>query len=597
MRSLTKNQRVLAIPIILMMVTVGIGLGFRFTEGPFKPSPIPEDDYSYVQKLADFKIKQLMRQSDIPGVAISLLDDQDIIMEEYYGLANVAENIPFSNLTNLKIGSITKLFTAIEVMRLVEDGLVDLDHPLTEYLPEFQLNYRFNSTPITIRQLLSHRSGLPRDDILVSWYWDNNLDCLGDQMRSLKDTYAAYPAGTRFKYSNVGFNILAHLIETKRGQPYLFYMEEKIFQKIGMNNTHYLTSFLANRTSLALGYYQDGNEIGPYSDFDLIEMGSGGLISQMGDLQIFFRSLVTEFLPEDPLLSSTILSSSILSSSALNSMYEPQFYSNEDPQEIGLGFTINTQVLSKKVVFHAGVNQGRHSLFAYIPETKQGVILFGNHDDFEEFAKTIVFDLLGLMLETKTGIKSPESNDVETYEMSQQEMEKFEGFYAVNGEVAEIFLDRSNVKISYAGQTMKLTPINKSAFRLQHWLLRDLDYRISFVQGGTFEGESDMIMIVSIGNAHNEFCPQIYQLPEFTLSGNYILSPRVDSIYTESDDFGTAIIEQRDGFCFLPLFNAVLIPINDEEILLVGGMWDGETLFMKNGGDLLIFQHLIFQRR
>ena len=105
-----------------------------------------------------------------------------------------------------------------------------------------------------------------------------------------------------------------------------------------------------------------------------------------------------------------------------------------------------------------------------------------------------------------------------------------------------------------------------------------------------------MILIVTIEDSHNVYCPRIDPDDIFDLSGMYALSPRVYSIYTQSDDFGTTRIEKREGICYLSLFNAVLVPITSEEILLRGGEWDGEILQVQEDGNLLIFQDMIFAR-
>ena len=108
-----------------------------------------------------------------------------------------------------------KAFTAIETLRLVEDGLVDLDTPITAYIPDFALQSRFpNSEPITVRSILTHRSGLPRNGC----HWvDFTPNVLADLVTSLEDCYQTYPVGYRYKYSNVGFDLLGYLVEETRG--------------------------------------------------------------------------------------------------------------------------------------------------------------------------------------------------------------------------------------------------------------------------------------------------------------------------------------------------------------------------------------------
>ncbi|WP_457918944.1 serine hydrolase domain-containing protein [Candidatus Lokiarchaeum ossiferum] len=575
--------------LLFFMITMGgISGGIRLVKGPIKPVSIPIGDYSFTTKVVDFKINQIIRRYDVPGAAVSLLDEQEIIMEKYYGWANEDAKISFSNTTVLKIGSITKLFTAIEIMHLVEDGLIDLDHPLTDYLPEFYIKSHFNSTPITIRHILSHRAGLPRNDNLELWHWDNGTDCLKDQMKSLAESTLSYPAGTRYKYSNIGYDLLAHVIESLRNQSFVYYMEENFFHKWNMRGTHYFSSDFIDPSLISVGYYQNGHETVPYHDMDINSLGSGAMLSQMGDLQKFFQILVKDAGSEEE---------RILSFDTINAMYDLQYCSDRDPQETGLGFQINTHKLAKKVVFHTGVNLGRHSCFAYIPETKQGVILFGNHDNFEEPAKNLIFEILELMLETKTGISPQKIVSKDEIYISQAELEQYVGTYIIDGQIATIKTSNRGLKINYLDQNMRMIPINSTTFKLKHWFLGEMGYEVRFISGSSFSGESDLIMILSLEKSHYIFCPRIYPLENFDLSGNYTLFHRVCSLYTESKEFGNTKIEKRDGFCFIPLLKAVLVPFSSKEVLIIGGLWDGETIFIQDQGEHLEFQNMIFFRQ
>jgi CubicO group peptidase (beta-lactamase class C family) len=159
-----------------------------------------------------------MDKYDLPSVAVALIDDQEVVYKQAYGLANLETKKPATLDTVYKLGSITKLFTGIEIMRMYEEGLIDLDAPITDFIPEFSINSRFSSSePITIRSILAHRSGLPRNDTLLEWYWESQPDVLKAQTDSLADAYQAFPVGYRYKYSNIGYNILGRLIEVIRG--------------------------------------------------------------------------------------------------------------------------------------------------------------------------------------------------------------------------------------------------------------------------------------------------------------------------------------------------------------------------------------------
>ena len=128
-----------------------------------------------------------MKQHHFPSVAVSLIDDQEVIWQEAFGLANVEDETPATVDTVYKLWSVAKVFTAIETMRLVEEGLVDLDAPITEVLPDFSIQSRFpDSEPITIRSILAHRSGLPRNECHSDKHLGEGDDALGGLVASLQ---------------------------------------------------------------------------------------------------------------------------------------------------------------------------------------------------------------------------------------------------------------------------------------------------------------------------------------------------------------------------------------------------------------------------
>jgi CubicO group peptidase (beta-lactamase class C family) len=105
-----------------------------------------------------------MDKYDLPSVVVAMIDDQNIVYKQAYGLANLETKKPATLDTVYKLGSITKSFTGIEIMRMCEEGLIDLDARITDFIPDFSINSRFSfSEPITIRSILAHRSGLPRN--------------------------------------------------------------------------------------------------------------------------------------------------------------------------------------------------------------------------------------------------------------------------------------------------------------------------------------------------------------------------------------------------------------------------------------------------
>jgi len=185
---------------------------------PRKPAVISPGDYSYTIEYAEYRIPKLMDQKHLPSLAVALVEDQTVIWQETFGLANLEKEQPAESDTVYRLWSVAKVFTAIETLHLVEDGLVELDAPITDYIPGFVIQSRYpDPGQITIRSLLTHRSGLPRNG--CQWI-ELNPNLLADLVTSLEDCYQTYPVGYYYKYSNAGFDLLGYLIEEKRGVPF-----------------------------------------------------------------------------------------------------------------------------------------------------------------------------------------------------------------------------------------------------------------------------------------------------------------------------------------------------------------------------------------
>lgn len=147
-------------------------------------------------------------------------------------------------------------------MHLVEDGLVDLDAPITEYFPRFSIHSRFSdSEPITIRSILTHRSGLPRNEC----HWiELSENALAELAASIVDCYQTFPVNYRYKYSNIGFDLLGYLIQEKRGELFPDYMRKNLLLPLGMDNSAFMRAQVLAPLEHALGYEYYKGEYYPY---------------------------------------------------------------------------------------------------------------------------------------------------------------------------------------------------------------------------------------------------------------------------------------------------------------------------------------------
>ena len=178
---------------------------------------------------ADERYVELVRQLEpwvaaevaakgLPALSIALVDDQRIVWARGFGFADAARMVPASADTLYRVGSVSKLFTDLAVMQLVEQGRLDLDAPVARVLPEFAPKNPFG-VPITLRQLMSHRAGLVREPP-VGHYFDPTSPPLIDVVKSLTGTTLLFEPGTRTKYSNAGLAVVGAVVERVSGEPF-----------------------------------------------------------------------------------------------------------------------------------------------------------------------------------------------------------------------------------------------------------------------------------------------------------------------------------------------------------------------------------------
>jgi len=571
-------------------------------KSPRKPAEIHLGDNSYTIEYAEQKIQWVMKQYHLPSVAVILIDDQNTIWQDTFGIANFEDDAPAESDTVYKLWSVAKVFTAIEIMRLVEDGLVDLDAPITEYLPNFSIQSRFpDSDPITIRSILTHRSGLPRNEC----HWiDFSKDALASLAASLEDCYQTFPVGYRYKYSNIGFDLLGYLVEEMRGGLFPDYMRENLLLPIGMDNSTFLRAQVPTKLNLAFGYEYYKGEYDPYEQSDITSFPSGNLYSTIEDMGQFVKFIFR---------GGEVNGEQIISPEIFEEMFADQFSSVRDPQPMSLGWKTAYVLGSERMVWHdGGPGEGVGSLVALLPKRKLGVILFANGTTFEgSVSVPLALDILEVLLKTKYGVNIPQEKTQEAVELDPALLEKYVGKYAAFGKVLEVFLRGTQLKGRIQGITFNLVPLSETTFQLKHWLadlgLTDLlrvpidlrKMKIEFMVGG----ETDVdVMIINIGNIFFEICPRYPHLDEIPLlwndlTGEYNLVARLASREVGTDVLGNTSIQAEDGVLQMAGLVGPILPIKETEIIILSGPLAGETMYIEPGTGNIYHQSIMFQQR
>ena len=599
-----KRKKVIPVSVLILLVLLAsVSFWSWQRAAPKKPDPIPSGDYSYTVDYAEYRIHQLMKQHHLPSVAVALIDDQDIIWQEAFGWANVEKEIPATVDTVYKLWSVSKVFTAIETMRLVEEGLVDLDAPITDYLPNFSIQSRFpDSEPITIRSILAHHSGLPRNECHSLMSRAGDYGALGEMVESLEDCHMAFPVGYRYKYISIGPDMLGYIVQELRGENFARYMKENLLTLVGMENSAFVSAGIPAQKDVALGYEYYKGEYYPYEQGDITSLPSGNLYSTIEDMSDFAHFVFR---------GGEANGEQIINPETLNLMFEDQFSSQRDPQPMGLGWKKTRALGSELMVWHdGGPSEGIGSLVALLPERKLGVVLFANEVSFEgSVSVPLAIDILERMLETKYGIIPPEDEISEPIDIDRSLLEDYVGRYIAFGQVMDVSLRGDRLKGKIQGMKFDLIPVGQTRFRVSHWLLNlgladllqfPIDLReleIEFLAGD--EADED-VMIINIGDISYEICPRY---PEFTdipalweeIAGVYDLVARLPSGNIGSEIVGRDEIQLEDGVLRMPGVIGPLKPINETEIIILSGPFAGETMVYEPGTGYIYHQWVVYK--
>ncbi|MFY0627027.1 MAG: beta-lactamase family protein [Reichenbachiella sp.] len=323
-----------------------------------------------------------MNQYNIPGLSIGIIRNDSIIYNKGYGVRSITSNRLVTENTIFHTASISKLFTAIAIMKLIEQKAITLDVKLVEILPE--LNYDDKRVEnITLKNLLNHTSGLPD---ISNYHWDNNNqsdNSLKEYVLGLDLKLDSDPS-SEYHYSNLAYDVLGCLIEIVSGSSFDDFIKENILNESGMHNSDFRYFEIPDslKTVPHSKHWFTGNiyerQTYPYTRE---HAPSSTLNSSSKDLSKWMISFLQSLDGE-------------LSSIDYNIMIQPSFEPNE---HIGLGFQLG-EIDGFKKVGHYGGDNGFRSYLLMVPEEKIGLVVLANCDYEENFRHEILHPIARLML-------------------------------------------------------------------------------------------------------------------------------------------------------------------------------------------------------
>jgi CubicO group peptidase (beta-lactamase class C family)/D-alanyl-D-alanine dipeptidase len=382
---------------------------------PQPQSPQMPAKYAPAIERLEQLIDHEMKDKGLPAVSIAIVDDQDIVWSKGFGFADPEKKIAATANTVYRVGSVSKLFTDIGVMQLVERGAINLDAPVTTYLSDFKPKNPFN-VPITLRHLMSHRAGLVREPP-VGHYFDNRAPSLADTVKSLNDTGLVYAPGTRTKYSNAGIAVVGRVLEVMAKRPFVDALQTNVIAPMGLQRSAFVPTpaILPNLAKAYMWTY-----FGKQMDAPTFQLGiapAGSMYSTVTDLARFMSILFARGAGPN---------GAVLKPETLEAMWLPQFAPVGARQGFGLGFNVS-ELQGQRRIGHNGAVYGFATNLQMFPDAKLGVALVTTLDGANAVMDHIAEDTMASLLRVRDGRPVPPLPLPEP--MTPEMAQKFDGQY------------------------------------------------------------------------------------------------------------------------------------------------------------------------
>jgi CubicO group peptidase (beta-lactamase class C family) len=325
----------------------------------------PGAEQRYGAVIADFEdsIRQTMSRSRISGLSVVLCDSRGPIWEAGFGYGDDMRTLPVDGNTLFSIQSMSKTFTGVGVLTAVRDGLVDLETPVSRYLPEFRIQSIFEDHPadrMTLRHLMTHTAGFTHEAPGGGNY-DGTPIAFDQHVENIQDTWLMFRVGERYQYSNLGIDLAGSIVGRVSATPFIDYLQAKVFAALGMERTTMDPARILAEPNRATGH-QLGIEELPI----VVPMtGAGGVYTSAHDLGVFLSAMLREGHPEGELLSPALFS---------------EFTTTPNHGGYGLGVAMGRRG-GDLYLNHGGGGYGFLTYMAWYPNLDIGVAVLTNSAD------------------------------------------------------------------------------------------------------------------------------------------------------------------------------------------------------------------------
>ena len=374
------------------------------------------------ENFLDLIIEEQLTNYSVPGVTFSMVKDGSTFLEKGYGYANSVSHTPvIANETLFRIGSTSKTFTAVAVLQLVEDGLLELDRDVNDYLTAFKIPETYDD-PITLRHLLTHTAGFEEKT------FPSIVESIGQVVpleTLLTDNIPdrVHLPGKISSYSNYGFSLAGYIVQEVSGKVFETYIEDNILTPLGMNSTTFLQPIpIPLNYRMSSGHDENGNPA--YFEYITIPP-AGAASSTASDMARFMLTLLNN---------GSLEGTRILKNSSAEMLLSNQFTTHQNLPSIGLG-VYEFDMSDVSIIGHGGDTSFFHTRMILLPELNIGI--FASYNSIEgSMARSLLFEEI-----IKEYFPYP-SQVIEPIQGYKNRARKFKGLYL---STRRIYSDKPNI--------------------------------------------------------------------------------------------------------------------------------------------------------
>lgn len=402
--------------------------------------------------------KAQMKENNVVGLGIALVDGQKVVWQQGFGYADKAGKVAATADTIFEAGSISKPFTATALMQLVEQGKVEIDRPASRYVRGFDIQSRIpgaDASLITPRLLMSNHSGIPFIAPALTGY-SFRPEAMENVSKLLRHDWLAARPNTIYSYSNLGAGLAGLIVERVSGQDFITYTDRHIFAPLNMK----LSSFEPKSEMepyLSKSYGSAGEESTTlYVNYP----PAGSLLSSASEMTHFMKAMLAD---------GQYQGRSVIKPATLKEMWTPQ---NEDvaldfDYRVGLYWILTDADLdyAGKVASFSGDTAFQHSRMILLPDCKLGAIVFTNSKNGSGVARTVAVAALQSAVKAKVGLSLPPYTRSPMTIWPASLLKPYAGLYAGIGGVAKISVESGHLLVeTFPGFSYKLVPLADGKF-------------------------------------------------------------------------------------------------------------------------------------